>query len=215
MKTVQYIQSQPPAWQWRWKQSPMPSAGLPQEVTVTPHMPSSWQIQWACYKKWKMEWEAQTGMCQCLTSDMKTPMDVLSWTCWNDGNWLSRQINHHKWLVSQKTEVMGGAWDITCTHKAWSRQVWNFFLLNNLPWKESGPSSIKWTLELFQWKCRGNFMGYSKHIDTSLNWTVKDIPKSTSSEWNKWFLLYGTVHSWWRKVLWKIRSNVVSGGSNQ
>ena len=57
------------------------------------------------------------------------------------------------------------------------------------------PSSIKWTLELFQWQCRGNFMGYSKHIDTSLNWTVKDIPKSTPSEWNKWFLLYGTVHS--------------------
>ena len=50
MKTVQPIQSQPPAWQWRWKQLPMPSAGLPQEVTVRPHLPSSSQIQWACYK---------------------------------------------------------------------------------------------------------------------------------------------------------------------
>ena len=34
-----------------WKQSPMPSAGLPQEVA--PHMPPSSQIQWDCYKKWK------------------------------------------------------------------------------------------------------------------------------------------------------------------
>ena len=37
MKTVQPLQSQPPVWQWRWKQSLMPSAGLPQEVTVTCH----------------------------------------------------------------------------------------------------------------------------------------------------------------------------------
>ena len=33
MKIVQPIPSQPPAWQWRWKQSPMPSSGLPQGVT--------------------------------------------------------------------------------------------------------------------------------------------------------------------------------------
>ena len=33
-------------------QPPMSSAGLPQEVTVGPHMPSSSQIQWARYKKW-------------------------------------------------------------------------------------------------------------------------------------------------------------------
>ena len=30
----------------------MPSAGLPQEVIVGPHVPSSSQIQSACYKKW-------------------------------------------------------------------------------------------------------------------------------------------------------------------
>ena len=29
----------------------MPSDGQPQEVTLRPHMPSSSQIQWACYKK--------------------------------------------------------------------------------------------------------------------------------------------------------------------
>jgi len=60
MKTVH------PAWSRRWKQSPMPSAVLPQEVTVRPHMPSLSQIQWACYKKWRVEQEAQTGMCRKL-----------------------------------------------------------------------------------------------------------------------------------------------------
>ena len=30
----------------------MPSVGLPQEVTFGPHVPSSSQIQSACYKKW-------------------------------------------------------------------------------------------------------------------------------------------------------------------
>ena len=62
------VRSQPPAWQWRWKQSPIPSARLPQEVTVRPLMPLFSQIQWACYKKCrKVEWEAQTGMCQWST----------------------------------------------------------------------------------------------------------------------------------------------------
>ena len=37
------------------------------EVTVRPHMPSSSQIQRAYCIEWKVEWEAQTGMCQCLT----------------------------------------------------------------------------------------------------------------------------------------------------
>ena len=44
----------------------MISARLPQEVW--PNIPSSSQIQWACYKMCKVEWEAKTGMSQCLTS---------------------------------------------------------------------------------------------------------------------------------------------------
>ena len=43
-------QSQPPAGQWRWKQSPIPSAGLPQEVIVRLHMPPSSQIQCSKHK---------------------------------------------------------------------------------------------------------------------------------------------------------------------
>ena len=49
----------------------MPSAGVPQEVTVGPRMPSFSQVQWASHKKWKMEWEAQTGMCRWSTSIFK------------------------------------------------------------------------------------------------------------------------------------------------
>ena len=69
IKTVQPIRSQPPAWQWRWKQSPMPSAGLPQEMTVRPHMSSSSQIQWAATKieNWNGNIE-QTGMSQWSTA---------------------------------------------------------------------------------------------------------------------------------------------------
>ena len=45
-KTEQSIRSQPQVLQWKWKQSPMPSAGLPREVTIIgPHMPSYSQIQ--------------------------------------------------------------------------------------------------------------------------------------------------------------------------
>ena len=103
MKTVW---SQPPVWQWRWMQSHMPHPRLLPEATVRPPVSSSSQIQWACYKKWKVEWEAQTVMCQCSTSTFKTScgrtvLDTLEWR-----KWLSRQTvwqsNHHKWLASQK-----------------------------------------------------------------------------------------------------------------
>ena len=75
-------------------------------VTVRPHMTSSSQMQWACYRKWKVEWEAQTGICRWSTSTFETPVSVLPWTCWSEGKWLSRwtgrQSNPHKWLASRK-----------------------------------------------------------------------------------------------------------------
>ena len=58
MKMVQLVGSQHPAWQWMWKQSPMPSTGLPQGVTVRPHMPTSVWIQWAHYKEMKSGMES-------------------------------------------------------------------------------------------------------------------------------------------------------------
>ena len=97
MKTVQPIRYHPPAWQWRWKQSSMFSAGLPLQVTLRPHMPSSSQIQWAYYRMWKVEWEAQPGMrstlrtsCRCTALDMPESKDVLPWTCRNQRKWPRR-----------------------------------------------------------------------------------------------------------------------------
>ena len=69
----------PPGWQWRWKQSNTSSAGLPEVVTVRPHMPSSSHIQWTCHRMWKiMEWEALTSICVNVRyPPSKTPVDVL------------------------------------------------------------------------------------------------------------------------------------------
>ena len=40
----------------------------------------------------------------------------------------------------------------------WRREAWREEVLDNLPWKdETGPSSIRWTLELFQRQRWGNF----------------------------------------------------------
>ena len=55
MNTVQPIRSQPPVWQWRWMQSPMPSTGLPPEVMVGPHMPSSPRFNEPAKNKLKMK----------------------------------------------------------------------------------------------------------------------------------------------------------------
>ena len=47
------------------------STNAPRESGVNihlPHMPSSSQIQWASYKKWKVEWETRTEMCRWSTS---------------------------------------------------------------------------------------------------------------------------------------------------
>ena len=121
LKTVQPIWSQLPAWQCRWKQSPMPSAGLFQEVTDRPHMLLSSQIQWACHKVWKVEWEAQTSI---YVSVGHPPVDAKPRTL-------------HHWLP-------GG-------ERFGKRKCSTEKVLNNLPWKdERGPSSSRWTLELFQ-----------------------------------------------------------------
>ena len=83
--------------QWRWKSSPMPSAGLPQEVTVGPHMPSSSQIQWFATKNEK--WNGKPRL-ECVNDrhpSSKTPVGVIRWTY--QSGW---QSNHHKWLASRK-----------------------------------------------------------------------------------------------------------------
>ena len=100
--------SQPPACQWRWKQSLMSYAGLPPEVTD--HMSSSSQIQWVCYKKWKVEWEAQTVMCEWSTSIFEnscwcTALDMLVWM----------EITEQKdWQVKQSSQVACFSEDLKC-----------------------------------------------------------------------------------------------------
>ena len=102
------IWSQPPAWQWRWKQSLM--SGLSQEVTVRPHMPSCLQIQWACYKKQRVEWEAKSGLCQWQTSTFKnfcgcTAMDMPEWRD------MTKQID---WWAKQSSQVVCISEDLKC-----------------------------------------------------------------------------------------------------
>ena len=101
------------------------------------------------------------------------------------------------WRAKQLSQVAGfsedlkcwGAWNTTSGHNAkditrsitWRREAWKEEALGDLPWKdERGPSSLRWTLELFQrqrWKLLserrgGAHMGISDCIDSILNWTV-------------------------------------------
>ena len=96
------------------QESPMPSAGLPQEVTVWPHMPSSSPIQWACYKKKKkkkVEWEAQTGMCRWSTSTFEnfcgcTGLDMPEWREMTEQiDWRAKQPSTNSLLLG-RSEVL-------------------------------------------------------------------------------------------------------------
>ena len=191
MKTVQPVRSQPPAWQWRWKQSPMPSAGLPQEVTVGPHTPSSSQIQWTWYKQWQVEWEALAGMCRWSTLSFEnscvcTALDMLQWR---------EMVEQTDWRVNQLSQATcvsedlkcWGAWDIACGHKtkditptvAWMREArkeeaLTIFLERT---REGHRQSDE------HWNCfKGNIgetserwggahMGFSERIDIISSWT--------------------------------------------
>ena len=80
---------------------------------TTCHNPPS---QWACYKKWKMESETQTGSCHVWYPPLKIPGVALPWICQSQVNWrsrhVSRQSSHHKWLVIRKNLQRWGAWGV-------------------------------------------------------------------------------------------------------
>ena len=166
MKTVQPMRSQPPAWQWRWKQSPMLSTGLYQEMTTRLRMPSSSATQWACYKKWKvecMEWpdihfRKLLRMCCVGHARMKL----------ND-----RPDRLQAVCVSENLKCWG-AWNTTCGNSSRDitksislrREAWEEETLDDLPWEdERGPSSIRWTLKLSM-VTMGKFLrdGWSAYI---------------------------------------------------
>ena len=120
MKKVQPIWSQPPAWQRRWKQSPMLSDGLPRQVTDRSRMRSSSQIQLSCYKKWKVKWGAQTGKCQFSTSTFETScgctaLDMTDWRGITEQmDWRAKHPSQMAW-ASEYLKCWG-AWDTTCGH---------------------------------------------------------------------------------------------------
>ena len=135
-----------------------------------------------------MDWEAQTCMCQWTTSTVKnslgcTALDMLGW------REMTEQID---WQEKQPSQVACVSEDLKCWaawgHKAknitpsvaWRREVWTEEAVDDLPWKdERRPPSTRQTLELFQRQHPGNlwemgwsaYMGFSKHIETVLNWT--------------------------------------------
>ena len=86
-----------------------------------------------------------------------------------------RSLKHY--LQAQSQDITPS---ITCR-----REVWKEKALDDLPWMdERGPSSIRWTLEPFQRQSFGEtserpggaHMGFSKCIDTILNWTELNRP---------------------------------------
>ena len=109
------------------------------------HMSSHSQIQWVCFKKWKVEWEAQTGMWQWSASTFKSSC---GWTALDMPEWreMTEEIN---WLSKQPSQVVcfsedlkcWEAWDTTCGLKAkdvtpsitWRREAWKEEALDDLP----------------------------------------------------------------------------------
>ena len=176
----------------------MPSAALPQEVTVGPHTPSSSQIQWTCYKNEK--WNGKPRL-ECVNDwhpPSKTPVyfpehagvmgndpaDRLAgkatltivaclWQLWV----ASQKI----WSVEEFETLPAGTKPRTPHHRTLGGEAWKEEVIDNLPWKdERGPSSVRRTMEPFQRRHWGNFwetgggayMGFSERIDTILNWTL-------------------------------------------
>ena len=199
MKTVQPIRSQPPSWQWRWKQSLMPSTGVPQKVTVGPHMPSSSQIQWACYKKWK--WNRKPKQ-ECVNG--QCPPSKTLWVYCPGHVGVKENDRAERLVAKQPSQVAcfsedlkcWEVWDTTCRHKAKDitpsidcrREVWKEEVLDNLPWKdERGPSSdghwnrFKGNVGETSDRWDGVHMGFSEHINTTLNWTELNWTLLTTS----------------------------------
>ena len=186
----------------------MLSTGLHQEVTVRPHMPSPSQIQWACYERWKVECEAQTGVSWWSASTFEnscgcTGLDMLEWTE------VTEQID---WRAKQSSQVAcfledlkcWGAWDTTCGHKtkditpsiAWRRGLERGSARrsslkgqeghcqphkpqNRFKNSNNGETSERWG---------GVHNGFFKCIDTILNWTATEHCSVTPC--GKWYIIY-------------------------
>ena len=196
MKTVQSIRSQSPAWQWRWKQSPVPSAGLSDHTCRPPH----WFNELAAKsEKWtgKPRLEYVNGR----HPPSKTPVGVLPWTCRSEEKWPSRQTvrksNPPKWLASRKLRSAEELETLPSDTKPRTSHHCSLAAKRRaLPSKdETEPSSVRRTLETFQ---RGNVgetserqsgahVRFSERIDTILNWPELTVRlRNTACNWRKY-----------------------------
>ena len=146
-------------------------------------------------EKWRVEREAQTGMCWWLTCTFKTScgctaLDMPEWRKTTEQ--IEKQAKQHSQVACFSEDLKRWeAWDITCGHKAkditqsitWRREVCKEEALDN-PWKNKrGPSSVRQTLEPFQrqcwrnfwemgWRTYGLFWAHRYHLE--LNWTENE-----------------------------------------
>ena len=177
-------------------------------------LPSS-QIQWACYKKWKVDWEALTWMCQSMVNisfQNSCGYTALGMPEWRE---MTPRIDRRAKQPSQVACVSENlkywvAWNTTCGHKAkditpqiaWTRKAWKKEALGeDLPWKDEwGPSSVWWTLELFQgqrwenfwetrWSACGLFRAHRYHHE--LNNCIKILRLSRVTLARAGWSLYG------------------------
>ena len=136
----------------------------------------------------KVKWKAHTAMCQWLTftsesSCVYTALDM------PERREMTENCKQPSQVACMSKDLRyWGAWDITCGHRAkditssiaWRREAWKEEALDDLPWRDKrGPSSVRWTLALFQRKRWGNLweMGWSAYglfqaqrHDLELNW---------------------------------------------
>ena len=184
MKTVQPIRFQPPAWQWRWKQTHVPSAGLPEEVTADhtcnrPHRfnelatksrmgSSDWNVAMVDTHLRKLLWvhcPGHTGVKGNDRADKLATIATLTSGLILGRSGKLRSLSHH--LRAQSI--------------AWSREAWKEKVLYRILWNdERGPSSVRRTLEPFQrklekriwemgWSAYGVFRAHRYHLQ--LIWT--------------------------------------------
>ena len=146
MKTVQPIRAQLPAWQWRGKQSPMLSAGLPQEVTDhTFHTPHRFNELAAKSEKWNRKPRLER------VDDRHPPWKSPRVYCpghagvkGNDGwDWLAGKATLTRGLLLGRSEVLRSLRyylpaqtprdipSIACRREAWKEEE-----LDDISWKD-------------------------------------------------------------------------------
>ena len=140
---------------------------------VRPHMPPFSQIQWACYKKWKVEWEH-------LRRILWVYCPGHAWVKGNDrADRLAGKATITCGLRLRRSEVLR-RWDITCRHKAIrtshyrspggerrrTRKRSTLFLKRT--WKDHRQSDQHWNY----------FKGYTGETQRETGWSVYGLSQA-------------------------------------